>query len=119
VSGIPPQLIGAAVGITFSGVNTLIGVGIARWTSKRPMKEALTFVIGGMMARLLLTAILTWIALTYWQLHTASFTLSLMISFFLMLMVETFFFHTTTKRQAKPFVRKRKRPIGYSEKHTD
>jgi uncharacterized protein (DUF58 family) len=83
------------------------------------MKEALTYVIGGMMARLLLTAILTWIALTYWQLHTASFTLSLMISFFLMLMVETFFFHTTTKRQAKPFVRKRRKPLDEVEKHSE
>ncbi|MFM7775357.1 MAG: hypothetical protein ACKOBV_04600 [Candidatus Kapaibacterium sp.] len=107
MSGIPPELVGAAVGIAFSGASTLIGVGIARWTSKRPMKEALSYVIGGMMVRLFLMAILTWIALTYWQLHTAAFTLSLMISFFLMLMVETFFFHTTTKRSSGTVVRKR------------
>ena len=109
MSTIPPEILGSAVGIAFSGVNTLIGVGIAKWTSKKPIKEALTFVIGGMLFRLLLTAVLTWIALSYWQLHTATFTLSLMISFFLMLMVETFFFHTTTKQKAKPFVRKRRR----------
>jgi hypothetical protein len=110
VSGIPPELVGVAVGIAFSGANTLIGVGIARWTATRPMKEALSFVIGGMMLRLLLMAILTWIALTFWRLHTASFTLSLMISFFLMLMVETFFFHTTTKQSSRPIIKKR-RPI--------
>ncbi len=73
-----------------------------------PLKNALGIVIGGMMVRLFITAIVTWIALSVWNLHLASFTLSLMISFFLLLMLEAFFFHTKTKEQPKPYYRKRR-----------
>ncbi len=89
-------------------MNAGVGYLLAKRSEKMPLKNALGVVIGGMVVRLFVVAIVTWICLAVWNLHMASFTLSLMISFFLMLMVEAFFFHTTTKAAPKPYYRKKR-----------
>ncbi len=108
MADLPPEVVGVAAGISLSALNAGAGYLLARRSSKLPLKKALGIVVGGMVVRLFIVAILTWMALSFWNLHVASFTLALMISFFLLLMIETFFFHTTTKAAPKPYYRKRR-----------
>ncbi len=109
MSGIAPEIIGVAAGITISSLNAVAGIAIARRSAQKSLKDALTLVIAGMFVRLFVVAIITWICLAVYNLNAAYFTLSLMISFFLLLMIETFFFHTKTKQEPKPYLRRPKR----------
>ena len=107
--GLPPEVEGVLAGIMLSGMNTAAGVIIARRSSKMPVKNAMSLIIAGMFVRLFVMVILMWICLAVLEFHKTYFTLSLMIGFFALLMIETFFFHTNAKRNEKPIIRRKGR----------
>jgi uncharacterized membrane protein YraQ (UPF0718 family) len=95
--------------LTLAGLNGAAGIIMARRSMRMELKPAMSFLLGGMAARLGVTIILVWICLAVLELHQAALALSLMIAFFILIMVEGFFFHTQCERNKKPIVRKRKR----------
>ena len=104
-----PELEGVLAGVALSGLNTAAGVAIAKRSAKMPLKNAMSLVIGGMMVRLAIMVVLMWICFAVLDFHRTYFTLSLMISFFVLLMVETFFFHAKAKGSEKPIIRRKRR----------
>ncbi|MBL7975112.1 MAG: hypothetical protein JNJ85_09375 [Candidatus Kapabacteria bacterium] len=106
--GLSPELEGVITGLSVSAANTAVGVWIAKYSMTKPVKQTVSIILGGMTARLFAMAIVVWICIAVVEIHQLSFALSLMISFFLMLMIETFFFHRSHERNKTPYVRKKR-----------
>lgn len=106
--GLSPVLEGVIAGLAISGANTVAGVIMAKRSASRPVKDAMSFILAGMAVRLLIMTILVWLCISVAGFHQLAFALSVMISFFLMLMTEGFFFHTSHERNKKPIVRRKR-----------
>jgi uncharacterized membrane protein len=101
-------VVSVAAGILLSGLNTLVGVIIANRSADKPVRDAISMILGGMTVRFFVMGLFVWLALAVLHLHRLGFALALMISFFVFLLIEGFFFHTSYERNKKPIVRKKR-----------
>lgn len=107
--GLPPVWEGIIAGVLLSVSNTLVGILVANKTKDLPVKKVISAVLGGMTIRLFAMMILVWYCIAVAGLHKLGFALSLVISFFILLMTEIFFFHTTHE-QRQPKIRGKRKP---------
>lgn len=75
-------------------LNVLAGLSIARKTFHKRFEKFIGIVIGSMIVRIVISAILVWACISVLHVHILSFAISFCIGTFIYLFVEIFYFHT-------------------------
>lgn len=103
-----PTLLGIIIGFLLSAVNIAAGIAVARRAQHLPVNRATTLVLTAMALRLLAMVALIVVVLTTLEVDRLAFALTLMVSFFVMVLVEAFFLHTHHEKSKTPLVRRRR-----------
>ena len=74
-------------------LNVLAGLSIARKTFHKRFERFIGIVIGSMIVRIVISAILVWLCISILHVHVLSFAISFCIGTFIFLFVEIFYFH--------------------------
>lgn len=92
-----PVLLGIVMGFLLSAVNVAAGLAVARRAQRLPVNQATTLVLTAMALRLLAMVVLIVVVLTTFEVNRLAFALTLMVSFFVMVLVEAFFTRPSRK----------------------
>ncbi|KXB98582.1 MAG: hypothetical protein AA908_04165 [Chlorobi bacterium NICIL-2] len=103
-----PVLLGIVMGFLLSAVNVAAGLAVARRAQRLPVNRATTLVLTAMALRLLAMVVLIVVVLTTFEVNRLAFALTLMVSFFVMVLVEAFFLHARHEKSKTPLLRRRR-----------
>lgn len=95
------------VGLALSGASIVAGLLVARRAQRLPVNRATSLVLTAMAVRLVVMVVLIGLAVTYLDIDRLAFALTLMTSFFVMVVLEAFFLHARHERTKAPLVRRR------------
>ncbi len=101
-------VVSAAVGILLSAANIAAGLLVARRAQRLPVNRATALVLTAMTIRLVAMVVLIAVAVTLFDLHKLALALALMISFFVMVVLEAFFLHVRHEKAKAPLVKRRR-----------
>lgn len=93
-------------------LNVLAGLSIARKTFHKRFEKFIGIVIGSMIVRIVITAILVWACISILHVHILSFAISFCIGTFIFLFVEIFYFH---KLADSPAIVQKKNALSSSD----
>jgi putative effector of murein hydrolase LrgA (UPF0299 family) len=102
-----PTVLGIAVGLLLSVLNVSAGYLVARRAQRLPVNRAIVLVLTAMAVRLIGMVVLIVTVLSTLEVNQLAFALTLMVSFFVMVLVEAFFLHVHHERAKYPLVRRR------------
>jgi hypothetical protein len=101
-------LVSIAAGFVLSAANIAAGVLVARRAQRLPVNRATALVLTAMAIRLVVMVVLIGAVVTLLEVNRLAFALTLMISFFVMVLLEAFFLHVRHERAKVPLVRRRR-----------
>ncbi|MCX7929295.1 MAG: hypothetical protein N2663_01025 [Chlorobi bacterium] len=96
------------VGILLSLANIAAGLLVARRAQHLPVNRATSLVLTAMALRLVMMVIIIAAVVTIFDLHKLALALALMVSFFVMVIVEAFFLHARHENAKTPLRRRRR-----------
>ena len=102
-----PTVLGIAVGLLLSVLNVSAGYLVARRAQRLPVNRAIVLVLTAMAVRLIGMVVLIVTVLSTLEVNQLAFALTLMVSFFVMVLVEAFFLHVYHERAKSSLVRRR------------
>jgi Ca2+/Na+ antiporter len=79
---------GIIAGLAVAGLNGALALAAVRWGLAKGMQVFLVACIGGMALRLLLVAVLSVLVIKLTSVHVASYTISLIVTYLLFLLLE-------------------------------
>jgi hypothetical protein len=97
-----PTALGIAVGLLLSVLNVSAGYLVARRAQRLPVNRAIVLVLTAMAVRLIGMVVLIVTVLSTLEVNQLAFALTLMVSFFVMVLVEAFFFCTSITKELSP-----------------
>ncbi|GIV56568.1 MAG: hypothetical protein KatS3mg040_1336 [Candidatus Kapaibacterium sp.] len=103
-----PVLLGIVMGFLLSAVNVAAGLAVARRAQRLPVNQATTLVLTAMALRLFAMVVLIVVVLTTFEVNRLAFALTLMVSFFVMVLMEAFFLHARHEKSKTPLLRRRR-----------
>ena len=98
------------IALAISVSNSLVGYVIAKKASTKEMNVFMAMIFGSLAARGVVVVVLAYVGLAVVELHNLVFALTFSISAFVALMVEVFFFHSSTEKQKQFQLQNVKRP---------
>jgi len=98
------------IALAISVSNSLVGYVIAKKASTKEMNVFMAMIFGSLAARGVIVVALAYVGLAVVELHNLVFALTFSISAFVTLMVEVFFFHSSTEKQKQFQLQNVKRP---------
>jgi len=101
-------LVSIGAGFLLSAANILAGLLVARRAQRLPVNRATAMVLTAMAVRLVVMVIAIGATVSLLEVNRLAFALTLMISFFVMVIAEAFFLHTRHERAKTPLVRRRR-----------
>lgn len=101
-------LLSILAGLLLSAANIAAGLLVARRAQRLPVNRATTLVLTAMAIRLVVMVLLIGVAVVQFNVHKLVFALTLMLSFFVMVLLEAFFLHARHEKAKTPFVRRRR-----------
>ncbi|MCS6999864.1 MAG: hypothetical protein RML15_02770 [Bacteroidota bacterium] len=99
-------LIGIVAGFVLSAANIGAGLLVARRAQQLPVNKATTLVLSAMAVRLIVMVVLIGTLVSTVELNKVAFALTLMFSFFAMVVLEAFFLHAQHEKAKVPLVRR-------------
>lgn len=85
-------------GLLLSAANIAAGLLVAHRAQRLPINRATTLVLTAMALRLVVMVLLIGLVVVQFNVHKLAFALTLMISFFVMVILEAFFFAHTSRK---------------------
>jgi len=102
--------VAVSIALAISVSNSLVGYVIAKKASTKEMNVFMAMIFGSLAARGVIVVALAYVGLAVVELHNLVFALTFSISAFVALMVEVFFFHSSTEKQKQFQLQNVKRP---------
>jgi predicted permease len=95
--------------VTFSAIlaqivcflNAVGGYLIARYAFRKPFEKFVSIVLGSMFVRIMAVGLISWVALTMYNVESLSYSLSLAFGVFIYLFIEVFYFHALADKRKK------------------
>ncbi len=97
------------LGFVLSAANITAGLLVARRAQRLPVNRATALVLTAMGVRLVVMVVLIGAVVSLVDVNRLAFALTLMISFFVMVLVEAFFLHARHEKAKTPLIRRRYR----------
>ena len=101
---------GVIAGLAVAGLNGALALAAVRWGLAKGMQVFLTVFIGGMALRLLLVAVLSVLVLKLTSVHVASYTVSLVATYLLFLLLEILYVLKKNKAEKTAFSKPNEMP---------